>query len=344
MARSSRQDHAGAWHHVINRGLARRPLFEDRVDIRYFLSRVAREVRRGRLEVHSWCILTTHFHMLVRSPVGQLSEAMRRIQNEYSRFFNRRHRRDGTLIRGRFMSRLVDSLTYRSVLVRYIDRNAVQAKLAATPWDYPFGSAAQYVHRRGPKWLERSWVESEVRANDSSSDFSRSGYVATFGQSNFGGLARMVDLRIQDKNHGPDDLDDLIGSAPDRVQQWMKRKAKLADGVPVGLAVCDSPSIMIAVDQAKAIVGPWSVAPNRRERDGWELILVGLMRSLAMLPWKEVGRLTGGSESSALRRFQVHEALMEGDAAYEQRVGKLAADALGVCHGSRVDGGCGESG
>lgn len=113
MARLNRCDEPGSWHHVVNRGIAKRTLFEDREDIRYFLSRLAREVRRGRLEIHAYCVLTTHFHALVKSPRGELSEAMRRSQNEYSRFFNRRHRRDGTLVRGRFLSRPVDSLEYR---------------------------------------------------------------------------------------------------------------------------------------------------------------------------------------------------------------------------------------
>jgi hypothetical protein len=53
MARRFRQDLPASWQHVINRGLAKRPLFEDRIDIRFFLSRLACEVRRGRLELRS---------------------------------------------------------------------------------------------------------------------------------------------------------------------------------------------------------------------------------------------------------------------------------------------------
>src|SRR5688572_12930314 len=62
MARAPRMDRPGAWHHVANRGLARRTLFESKADIRFFLSRVARVVRRGELEIHAYSILTTHFH------------------------------------------------------------------------------------------------------------------------------------------------------------------------------------------------------------------------------------------------------------------------------------------
>ena len=66
----------------MNRGVAKRPLFENRGDARFFLARLARQIRLGRIEVHAYCLMTTHFHLLVRSPIGEMSEAMRRVQNE----------------------------------------------------------------------------------------------------------------------------------------------------------------------------------------------------------------------------------------------------------------------
>jgi len=51
MARRPRQDLLGSWHDVINRGLANRPLFENREDIQLVLSRLAREVRRERISL-----------------------------------------------------------------------------------------------------------------------------------------------------------------------------------------------------------------------------------------------------------------------------------------------------
>ena len=94
----------------MNRGLARRTVFETRQDVRAFLARLALCVRRGELEVHAYCVLTTHYHLLVRSR-GKLSEGLRRVQNDYVRWFNRARRRDGPLFRGRFLSKHVGSLT-----------------------------------------------------------------------------------------------------------------------------------------------------------------------------------------------------------------------------------------
>lgn len=72
MARRPRRNAPGSWRHVVNRAIGKRPYFETRSDQRYFLSRLAREVRRSTLEVHAYCLMTTHFHLLVRSPVGEL--------------------------------------------------------------------------------------------------------------------------------------------------------------------------------------------------------------------------------------------------------------------------------
>lgn len=331
MARRSRQDQPGSWHHVINRGLAKRPLFEDRVDIRYFLSRLAREVRRGRIEVHSWCVLTTHFHLLVRSPLGQLSEALRRSQNEYSRFFNRRHRRDGTLVRGRFFSRPVTSLVYRRTLVRYIDSNSVKAGLAREPWSYPWCSAAQYVHATGPPWLERSWVEGEA-CRHGATRFRSDSYVRAFGGPFPRSTERLVESRTTSTRPASDDLDDVVGSAPPHVLAWLKRKAKLADGTRIGLPVCDVGSIQGAVERERNATRAWEVTPNGHRRCAYGLIEAGLLRTMAGLTWEQIAIATGSALSSCQRRLGLHQRLLAEDPTYARRAAEIGAAALDACH------------
>ena len=98
MARRLRDDAPGQWHHGTNRGHCRRTMFENERDCRKFLSLLAKEVRAGRLEVHAFCLMLNHYHLLVRSPKGQLSQAMANLQREYTRWFNRSRGRDGTLV------------------------------------------------------------------------------------------------------------------------------------------------------------------------------------------------------------------------------------------------------
>ncbi|MEL6311858.1 MAG: transposase [Bacteroidota bacterium] len=85
MGQRRRHDEPGAYHHVVNRGMARRPLFDGRSEGRHSLAQLAKRVRVGQLEVVAYSLMTTHFHLLVRSPTGELSEAMRKITNAHSR-------------------------------------------------------------------------------------------------------------------------------------------------------------------------------------------------------------------------------------------------------------------
>src|SRR5262245_45253642 len=137
MPHPPRHDYRESWHHVMNRGIARRTVFELPRDGRRFLAGLARAVRRGDVRVHAYSLLSTHYHLLVSSPAGRLSEGIGRAQNEYVRYFNRDRRRDGPLFRGRFTSKLVKTAAYRHTLVRYIDHNPVLAGLAAAPAEHP---------------------------------------------------------------------------------------------------------------------------------------------------------------------------------------------------------------
>lgn len=160
MSRKRRFDWRGAWHHVMNRGIARRTAFESRAEVRYFLALLAKEVRRGRLEIEGLCVLTTHFHLLVRSPIGELSLAMQDVENTYVRCFNRRHKRDGSLSRRRFNSRLVESALYLETPVRHIDHNPVEARLLSRPEHYPHGSVFHWHPGSQRPWMARYWIES----------------------------------------------------------------------------------------------------------------------------------------------------------------------------------------
>src|SRR5688572_4275274 len=171
-----RLDDFGSWHHVMNRGLAKRPVFETPRDVQFFLSRIAHVVRLGWLEVHAFTILTTHFHLLVRSPGNSLSKAMRRIELDFVRWFNVTRDRDGSLFRGRFVSRRIDTEAYWRAVLAYIDQNAVAARMVKRPIDHPWCSAHYYAQRAGPQWMSREVVESEVAATTRSGRFAPARY------------------------------------------------------------------------------------------------------------------------------------------------------------------------
>jgi REP element-mobilizing transposase RayT len=312
----------------MNRGIARRTLFETERDIRYFLSRVARTVREGQLEVHAYCVMTTHFHMLVRSPSGELAGAMQRIQNEYARWFNRARRRDGTLYRGRYCSRPVRTLAYQHVLIRYIDANPVTAGLTSDPRLYPHGSARWYARECGPIWLEPTWIEARAREIGGSDRYRPEDYARAFGGTAGFDLDRLVQRRLELPASAEDPLDDLLSAATERVTMWLQRKAALADGTDIGMPVCDGANVHDLVSRARRAQGEWTMRCSRKATDAWPQVLVALLRELCAATYAEAGARAGVTEGAAWKFYRRHRDCVVASEAYAARVAKLAQAAL----------------
>lgn len=318
-------DGADSWHHVMNRGIARRPLFEKRDDIRFFQAELARAVRRGEIEIHSFSFLTTHYHMLVRCPRDGLGKAMQQVQTKYSRRFNRGRKRDGSLVRGRYGSKLVESLKYRVAVVRYIDRNAVEAGLCRVASDYAFGSASFHSGRRGAPWLERSWVQGHVRLERGGASCSPADYARVFVPSDKDN-DEVVELRMRSEA-SDSELDDLIGAAPQRVLEWFRRKARLADGTRPGLPVV-GPTRLRGLLEDRRQGSEWTVWPSQKGRDGWTVLAAALNRDLGGATFEGIGRLLATSTDAAHRLYRAHQALIERDETYAATFSEIAAEAL----------------
>jgi putative transposase len=143
----------------MNRGRNRAMIFLDDVDALDFLNTVEDTVERFGIEVHAYSLMP--YHLLVRSPLGNLSSAMKHLGATYTQCFNRRHRRDGSLFRGRFKSQLVRYEAYLMYLVAYIHLNPLRAGLI-TRLD---GLRGWTSHRRYMgKDQDPEWLSTEVFA------------------------------------------------------------------------------------------------------------------------------------------------------------------------------------
>ncbi len=102
--------------------------------------------------------MSNHYHLLVQTPLGNLSRVMMHLDGVYAQRFNRTHGRDGPLFRGRYKAILVEADTYLLQVVRYIHLNPVAAGLADDPKDYPWSSHRLYRMREAPVWVARRFV------------------------------------------------------------------------------------------------------------------------------------------------------------------------------------------
>ncbi len=118
MPRGPRLDAPGTLHHIMVRGIERRPLFRDDRDRRDLLDRLATVGQVTGLQILAWALLPNHVHLLGRTGARPLATAMRRLLTGYAGAFNRRHRRHGHLFQNRYKSILVEEEPYLLELQR----------------------------------------------------------------------------------------------------------------------------------------------------------------------------------------------------------------------------------
>jgi REP element-mobilizing transposase RayT len=113
---------------VTCRGNDRRAIYRDDRDRAAFLEKLRGSLANYQVELHAYVLMSNHFHLLVSTPKGNLSEFMRHFNISYTAAFNRRHRRVGHLYQGRYKAILVDQDSYLLELSRYVHLNPVRLK------------------------------------------------------------------------------------------------------------------------------------------------------------------------------------------------------------------------
>lgn len=324
--RPPREDHTGAWWHVMNRGIARRTVFETVQDVDAFLDHVESVTALGLLEVHAYTFLTTHFHLLVRSPRGRISDAMRRIENPYVRRFNRTRRRDGSLFRSRFCGRRIDDSDYWETVLRYIDLNAPRAGLCRLPSEHPYGSARYFRHGGGPEWLRREDVQRAVSDTCPGGIFDAARYDAYSMNCDPDAGAFLVERLLAHRATPSPPFDDLIRAARSRDLGWMRWKALLADGTPIGAAFLSPPEATRAAEVAIRVLARRRRTPTRSDvgRD----LRCGLLARAAGLSATEVADALGIARSSVHMALRRHELRIDDNPAYEELIARVVRSAL----------------
>ena len=167
MPRSPRLDYPGAWHHVFNRGVDHGAIFRTDGDRAYFLRCLSEASEKHAVEVHAYCLMSNHYHLLLRSQTGQLSRAMQMLSSFYTQGANLHLGRDGPIFRGRYQAVLITTDAQFLTVSRYIHLNPVQAGLIDSAADWPWSSLAAYYGGRRPLWLNRAYTLALFSGNGS---------------------------------------------------------------------------------------------------------------------------------------------------------------------------------
>jgi putative transposase len=159
MARPLRVEYPGAFYHVINRGNNRENIYKNDRDKEKFLEYLQKASQRFSITIHTYCLMSNHFHLLLETAQPNLSMAMQWINVSYATYFNRKRGRHGHLFQGRFKAILIDADEYLAHLSRYIHLNPVRAKMSSKPVKYRWSSYAAVIGKvKAQQFLETDKV------------------------------------------------------------------------------------------------------------------------------------------------------------------------------------------
>jgi REP element-mobilizing transposase RayT len=165
MSRPLRLELAGGLYHVTSRGDRREDIYVDDDDREAWLEVLGQCCERYNWAIHAWCQMTNHFHLVVETPLANLSAGMRQLNGVYTQRINRRHSRVGHVFQGRFKAILVERDSYLLELARYVVLNPVRAGLVKRSRQWPWSSYHAMVGTRPrPGWLHTDWVLSQFGA------------------------------------------------------------------------------------------------------------------------------------------------------------------------------------
>ncbi|MEA3373028.1 MAG: transposase [Campylobacterota bacterium] len=159
MPRIARGETAGGIYHIINRGNMRMQVFDDADDYEYFFNLLQKGMKRESIELHAYCLMPNHFHLLlVPKHEGSLSRLMQWVMTSHVRYYHKKNKTSGHIWQGRYKSFIVEQESYYLALIRYIEANALRAKLVNKAEEWAYGSLMERVHANR-KLLHEPYLE-----------------------------------------------------------------------------------------------------------------------------------------------------------------------------------------
>ena len=122
-------------HHVVQRGHNRQVVFAELAEFK----------EEYAINVYGFCLMTKHVHLVLQpgERVAGLGQLMKRLAGRQTRYMNRQEQRSGTLWESRYKSSPIQTEAYLLACCRYVELNAVRARMVSRPEDYRWSSYAK---------------------------------------------------------------------------------------------------------------------------------------------------------------------------------------------------------
>lgn len=148
MPRRPRVFAEGAIYHVYVRTTRREPVFADAGEADRLLDLVREVKRQDKFSVLAWCVMPSHYHLVLRTAEVPLSRSMRLIQGRFAQGYNRRHGSIGSVWQERYKAKLICETVYVRTAIGYVHLNPVVAGIAEKPKDYGLSGHRALIGQR----------------------------------------------------------------------------------------------------------------------------------------------------------------------------------------------------
>ena len=129
----------------MSRGVRGEALFRDDGDYRLFLQLMMKYQQEYGFIIHSYCLMTNHFHIQLETAHVSLSRIMEKLLKSYANNFNAKYNFVGHVFQGTYKALLIEDQVYFLETGRYIHLNPVKAGMVRNPEDYAYSSYNCYV-------------------------------------------------------------------------------------------------------------------------------------------------------------------------------------------------------
>jgi putative transposase len=320
MARPLRMEYEGAFYHVTARGNERRRIYYGKADYEKFKTYLEEAQEKYGYLLHCYVLMTNHYHLIIETPMGNLSSVMHYINGSYTNYINIKKRRSGHLFQGRYKAILIDRDRYLLELSRYLHLNPVRAKLVERPEDYPYSSYSAYISKEKNEIVSPDLILGMVSKTKKDAISKYKDFVdrAIGGELEdplkdvYAGMmlggTRFIKEALNRLREGDLDKKDISH------RRALKAAYRLEE-------IMDSLCVYFAISRDELLGNK-----NKRYRD----IAIYLLKKHTGLTNRQVGELLGNISYSAVAKvYQRFSEKLEKDKALEKKIGEIMSNVKG---------------
>src|SRR3989344_4293942 len=104
-------------------------------NVRYHLAATDRPTRKRLVDIHGWCLMKNHYHLLLSERAeGGMSLFLRKLNVGYAKYFNQKYKRTGVLFQGRTKKIPILRDQQFNYILHYIHLNPLDYLKGAEDW------------------------------------------------------------------------------------------------------------------------------------------------------------------------------------------------------------------